>query len=70
MQVPKCTTEKCPRRNKDMYVYSDEILRIGICYACGMFDGRGSHDDVLEEMVSQPELILDLIQAGQLKAVN
>ena len=55
---------------KDLFVYSDGVLTIGICYSCGMFDGTGTDAQLLEEMIYQPELILDLISAGQLQPMN
>ena len=69
-QYPVCKTGKCIRNNKDLYMYTDGTLTIGICYACGTFDGAGTDKDLLEEFVFQPELILDLIKSGQLVAVN
>lgn len=70
MKLPKCRTENCPRKEKDMYVYTDKVIRIGICYACGMFDGTGSNKEALQEMAGQPEMLLDMIAAGQLMAIN
>jgi len=66
----KCTTDRCSRKDKQLFVYSDGKFTIGICYECGMFDGTGTDPKLLEEMIYQPELILDLINVGQLQPVN
>ncbi len=68
--VPTCNTPNCFRKGKKLFVYSDGIFTIGICYECGMFDGTGTDSKLLEEMIYQPELILDLINSGQLVAIN
>ena len=69
-KMPVCKTPSCVRTNQELYVYTDGKLTIGICYACGSFDGAGTDKDILEEFIYQPELILDLIQSGQLVAIN
>jgi|SaaInlStandDraft_2_1057019.scaffolds.fasta_scaffold206999_2 hypothetical protein len=68
--VPTCQLDNCTRKGKDMYVYSDGEFTIAICYACGAFDGTGSPEDLLEQFVSEPEIILALIHTGHLIALN
>ena len=65
-----CITARCGRKDKQLFVYSDGKFTIGICYECGMFHGAGTEPELLEEMIYQPELILDMIGAGQLQPVN
>jgi len=69
-KMPKCKNDECMRKGTDLYVYTDGRFTIGICYACGGFDGTGCDAYVLEEFIYEPELILDLIKSGHLAAVN
>lgn len=69
-RLPICETEKCIRKGKEFYVYTDGEMTIGLCYACGSFDGTGTDPDLMEEFVYQPELVLDLIKSGQLILIN
>ena len=66
----KCDTKKCHMNGKDLFVYSDGVLTIGICYSCGMFDGTGTDTELLHDFVSQPETILELIATGELARMN
>lgn len=69
-KVPTCSSSNCTRKGKDLYVYTDGSLTIGICYVCGAFDGIGTPSETLEDFIYDPELILDLIKSGHLIAIN
>ena len=69
--MPTCTTKKCPRYEADLFVYKGENnVRIGICYACGRFDGLYTDQKLLQTFVFNTELVLELIRDGLLIPVN
>ena len=69
--MPLCTTKQCPRKDQELFVYkSDNNVNIGICYACGRFDGMQTDPKVLQSFVFNTEMVLELIQDGLLIPVN
>lgn len=70
-KYPECITKKCPRYKRELFVYKgDNNVEIGICYACGRFDGLHTDRNTLMTFVYNTEVVLDLIKNGLLIPVN